>query len=229
MNMRWVHRLMSGIRAILRRRRVERQLDAELQFHLDQQIEENLAAGMTADDAQAAARRSIGSLVLVRERCRESLGVRLLDELWQDVRYAVRTLRRSPGFSAAAIVSMALGSGVNTTLYSVVDGVLLKPLPYRHAERLVRLSEYRPGGRSAVIDPMLSNFTFEAWRRTTRALDGMAPYSGRAYTVTGAGGAEYVAAAAVSPEVFRILDVSPVAGRFFTESETVDGADRVQE
>jgi predicted permease len=225
--MRWIDRVVSALRAVLRCRRVEEELDAELQFHLEQQIEENIAAGMTAADAQVAAQRSADNLASVRERCRESLGVRLFDELGQDIRYAIRTLRRSPGFAAAAILSMALGIGINTTLFSVTDAVLLEPLPYRHAERLVSVSEYRPGARPALGDSMVSNFTLDAWQRTMRALDGLAPYSGRAYTVTGAGDAEYVRAAALSPDVFRILDVSPVVGRFFNTSEAVGGADRV--
>jgi predicted permease len=225
--MRWTHRMMNALRVILRRRRVEQELDAELQFHLQHQIEEHLAAGMTADAARAAALRSLGSLTVLREECRDSLGVTLLDELGQDARYCLRILRRSPGFSAAAILSIALGIGVNTTLFAVADGVLLKPLPYRHAERLVRLSEYRAGAPSAAREPMLSNVTLDAWHRTARALDGVAPYSERAYDVTGVGDAEFVRAAAVSPELFQMLDVSPVAGRFFDTTETAAGADHV--
>src|SRR5438445_2766062 len=107
--MRWARALMSRLRSVFRRNRLERELDAELRFHLDQQIHENIAAGMTVADARSAARRSMGGVAQVKEECRDSLGVRWLDDLGRDVRYAARTLINSRGFSAVAMLTLAIG------------------------------------------------------------------------------------------------------------------------
>src|SRR5439155_14875687 len=117
--MRWHHRLLSLWRSLVGRRRLEQELDAELHFHLDQQIDENLGAGMNAEEARASAMRAIGSLPLIKDQARESLGVRLIDDLRQDVRYACRGLLKSRGFTLAAVLTLGLGIGVTTTLFSV--------------------------------------------------------------------------------------------------------------
>ena len=108
--MRWAHALMSRLRSVFTRNRLERELDAELRFHLDQQIHENIAAGMSTAEAQFAAWRSMGGIAQVKEQCRDSLGVAWLDDLRRDLNYTMRALRRSPGFSAVAILTLAWGS-----------------------------------------------------------------------------------------------------------------------
>src|SRR5580658_10335478 len=113
--MRWANRLKWRLRSVFGRSRVERELDAELRFHLDQQIEDNLANGMNLDEARSAASRSLGSVILVKEQCHDSLGLTLIDSLLQDVRYACRWMRRSPLFAASVAATIGLGLGVFTS------------------------------------------------------------------------------------------------------------------
>src|SRR5882672_8494446 len=137
--MRWLQTLRVRMRSVFRRDRAERQLDAELRFHVDQQTEENLRAGMSAEAARLAALRATGSVTRIKEQCRESLGLRLLDELRQDVRHASRRLRKHPGFTFVVVLTLALGIGANTAIFTLLDAVVLKPLAVPSADELITL------------------------------------------------------------------------------------------
>lgn len=150
-----------------------------------------------------------------------------MNSIRQDVAYGLRMLLRNKAFSIPALLTLSLGIGVNTAIFSLVYGVLLRPLPFADAGRIVRLSESHVGATAATRDAVLSNLTFDAWRHATRAIDGLAAYSERAYTVTGIGDAERVIGSSVSPALFPILNVAPAAGRFFTDEDAVQGADDV--
>lgn len=189
--------------------------DDELGFHLDMRIRDYLARGMTEEDARAAARTRLGDVDAVRreldrldriDRRREALG-----ELRQDLRYGVRTLARAPGFAAMAVATLGLGVGATTAMFSVVYTVLLAPLPYPAADRLVQVFETSPQG--ATRNPVSAGNVLD-WQRGARSFALLGAYgSGFPVTLTGDGDAERVVLASMQPEVMRALDVAPALGR----------------
>jgi hypothetical protein len=146
--MRWLKILELRLRTLLHRDSLDRELEEELRHHLELQTERNMAAGMTLADARAAALRATGGVAHIQEECRNARGFRYLEDLAQDLRYAARAMRRSPAITFVAIVSLALGIGANTAVFSLIDTVMLKSLPVEHPEQLIRLNRvYQgPGG-----------------------------------------------------------------------------------
>ena len=147
-------------------------------------------------------------------------GGKVMHDIRQDVRQALRALAQHKGFTAAALISLALAIGANSALFSVVHGVLLRPLPYPEAERLVRLSEVHPGATSAVRAPLLSHFTYEAWQPSARTLEGLAAYSMALFTDTTGSQPVRLRGASVSPSLFSLLRSSPAAGRLLLPATT---------
>ena len=127
------------LRSLFRRGRVERELDKELAFHLAQQAEENIAHGLSPREARDAAQRALGGVAQIQEECRDMRRTNFIETLTSDLRYAIRSLRRTPAFTAIIVLTLALSIGANSAIFSVIQGVLLRPLPYPQADRLVRV------------------------------------------------------------------------------------------
>jgi len=230
---RWTRRLAVRLRAIVTRGRVERDLDAELQFHLDQQIAENIARGMSAADARAAAMRAFGSVAYLKEECRASLGLRLLDELQQDVRYAARGLAKAPAFTAIVVLTLALGIGANTTIFTLLDAVVLKPLPLPAAGELLTFYENGPEGAADLAGGTgrYLRFSYPRFKRLEEALGSSGSLAavtrGSRFVVRlpGSTQPEFLTAQLVSDRYFSTLGVAAARGRALSGDDARPGAD----
>jgi predicted permease len=214
----------SLLRALTRRTQLEEEMSAELRFHMDAHAEDLVRAGVPPDEARRRAAIAFGSVERTRQECRESRGLRWPDEFVRNVRYALRTLRRSPGFSIAAILTLALGIGANTAIFSVIDAALLRPLPYPDPDRLVEVvRQYRARGSSG-IETSQDGAAWELLRDHSRLLDYAAMGPGwNGVNLATNGKAQYVAQQRVSAGYFRVLGLVPARGREFTREEDRDG------
>ena len=211
---------------LLRRREVQL-LGAELQFHIDQQITENIASGMSPREARYAALRLFGNPTLVGEQSRATWSWNGLESLLHDLRYSVRTLTRAPGFAAIAIVVMALGIGANIALFAVVRNVLLRPLPYRDADRLVAIYEHNIDHQDPKSFLPVDAGSFSEWQKASQGAAEMAMVSPwQNYNVSSGGGKlpEKVDAAWCSWNFFSVLGIQPALGRAFTAEDDRPGA-----
>ena len=222
-----IRRLLS----LLRRRRLDRELDAELGHHIESLETEYIARGLSPGEARLAARRDFGGIARTREAYREQRGVPFLDTMVKDLRFAARMLRRAPGFTAIAVLTLALGIGATTAIFSVINTVLLRPLPYRNPERLVRIIENIPAGESftgaAVRMPAMNQAEFDWWRTNLTRLSELAVIAPQPYTLRTADGNVRLAGASVSPALFSMRGIVPIAGRGLHPDDEQPGVDVV--
>ncbi|HUD14973.1 MAG TPA: ABC transporter permease, partial [Terracidiphilus sp.] len=217
--MRWMHKLPMQCKMLFRRDRAGEQLHDELDFHLDQQITENVAAGMSPAEARSAALRSFGNPATLRDQARDTWSWHWLELLLSDMRYSIRTLVRTPGFSVLAIVVMGLGIGANVALFTVVRSVLLRPLPFKDQDRLVRL--YEANAKGAFQDNIVAGGTFASWQAQAHSFEGMAIKKRISYNLSGSAGQlpELADAEQASWNLFPLLGVDAAVGRLFLPSD----------
>jgi predicted permease len=211
---------MSFLQRWFRRDGWEREMGDELRDHIERQTDANIVAGMPRDEARRQALLQFGGAEAVKEDCREQSSGFWLETLWSDVRYGVRMMARSPGFTIVAILTLALGIGANTAIFSVVNGVLLNPLPFPQPEQLVSLSESKPNFATGSI----SYLNFRDWQRNNHTVSSMAISRPISFSLTGSGEAEQLKAELLSSDYFSLLGVKPVLGRMFAPGEDEVGA-----
>jgi predicted permease len=213
--MRLAARLLSWLRASLRRSRMERDMDTELRFHIARYTEDLVRNGVSADEARRRARIEFGAMEARKDECREALGLHVLDELHADLRYALRMFRRNPGFSAVTVLTLALGIGASTAIFSVVDAVLLRALPYPNPDKIVRVWEQAPDGhRMNLADP-----NFDDFRTQNNTFADLAEYAELLRSVSGGSEPVRVNIAEVTRGFFEVLGVAPLRGRAFAPEE----------
>src|SRR6516225_3815854 len=207
---------------LFRRDDADAQLRSELASYLEHATEEFIARGMDSQAARAAAHRKLGNATQVCEEVYRMNTISFLEETARNIRFSVRALRKSPTFAAAAILTLAIGLGANTAVFSVVDGVLLKPLAYREPERLVSIRNAAPGigGVTAATGIGLSTGMYFTYSEQNGSFENMGGWTSSLASVSGTGGdPEQVLSIAVSPGTLEALGVPPELGRWFSADD----------
>ena len=217
--------LLYRMRSLFSRNQLESELDEELRFHFEQQVEANFRAGMTRQQARRAARLKFGGLDQVKEECREARGTNFLESLAQDIRFAARMLLRAPGFTIVAILTLALGIGTNTAIFSFVDAWLIKGLPFPQSQQLVvvKARDIKKGWIGGILTPG----DFLSLRDQAAPLSSISAWDMSDFNLSGDGTPERVQGAHVSSSFFATLGVTPMLGRAFSPQEERLGANHV--
>jgi predicted permease len=210
---------------VFRRRRLDTDLDSELAYHLDGLEADARARGLSPEDARAEARRAMGGLAQVREAYRDQLRIPIADTIRQDVRYAVRAMRRNPSFTVVVVLTLALGIGANTAVFSVLDGVLLKPLPYPRPDQLMALRQVAPGAAGLADGLGLSPSMYLTYAEQNRVFQSLGVWVATRSTVTEVGDPEDVRVIGISDGLLQAFGVPPAAGRWLS-AEDQTGATR---
>jgi predicted permease len=214
-----------ALRSLFRREKVERDLNDELRFHLEMEIEKNIARGMKPFDARSQALRSFGGFEKFKEECRDVRGGTLIESFIRDVHYGIRILIRNPGFTAVAVLTLALGIGANTAIFSVIYGVLMRPLPYKDGNQLVIVHQQAPLAH-------VNNVPFSVkevldYREQNQTLDAVVEHHSMSFTLLGGAEPQRVQTGVVSANFFDVLGVRPIYGRTFLPGDEEHGSDAV--
>ena len=196
-------------------------MSEELYFHIEAYAQDLVRSGVPYQEAMRRAKLEFGGAERVKEECREARGVRFLETLFRDTRYGLRALRKAPGFTAVAVLTLALGIGANSAIFSVINGILLKPLPYPHPEELIDLHLTAPGVNFPDADP--APFLYFTYREQGRTFQSVGLYRWNRQSVTGLTEPEEAQCLNVTAEVLPILGVQPVLGRWFSENDAAPG------
>jgi predicted permease len=217
---RWLYTIPLRIRSLFKRRAADADLDEELQFHLDQKTQEFISKGLSEKDARYAALREFRGVEQSKENCRDTRKVNLLLDLAQDLRFGLRMLRKNPGFTIIAVLTLALGIGAATIVFTVINATLLRPIPFSNPDQLVQIfAKTKPTDEYPV-----GYSTFLFWQRNSHAIPAMAAWTVESFDLTGAGEAERIGGKHVSANFFSVFGVKPVLGRTFLEADDHLGA-----
>ena len=211
----WLYTIPLRLRSLFRWAQADRELDAELRDHLEGKTAEYVAQGMTQEEAYRRARLDLDGIEQTREKCRDARRVNSIQGLIQDLRFGVRTLRKSPAFTALATLTLALGIGANAAIFSIVDSVLVQPLPFAQPDRLVAITAWYPQG--ALV----------AMRANLHSMEVAAYWEGQELNLTGLGEPVRLYGTAVSANLFSLVGVRPALGRTFSSDEDQPGKDNV--
>src|SRR5215475_2028333 len=222
----WLYTLPLRLRSLFRRARVEQELEEELRYHIERQTEELIAKGMTPEEARYAALRALGGIEQRKEECRDMRRVNLIENTLQDLRYAGRILRRSPGFTTVAILSLALGIGANAAIFQLLDAVRLRSLPVANPQELAEV-RIAGGNRGKGINPgiyhQITNPLWEQIREHQKAFSGIFAWGDDSFVIGQGTEARRVNGFWVSGDLFSVLGVMTVKGRLFTASDDSPG------
>ncbi|MGH9663707.1 MAG: ABC transporter permease, partial [Bryobacteraceae bacterium] len=215
--MRWFRKWRLRFQSLFDRSRLENDLEDELRDYIDRESEREAAAGATPEEARRRALASLGGTERLKEECRGARRIRWLEDTVSDVRFAVRTLRKAPVFTVTVIAALAFCIGINTAIFSVVDTVLFRPLPFPDQERLAAVTEGVPGLGFPVMPFSCPDYLFVAANNRSFAATGT--YRTQSYEISGVGRPRRVTGARLTASLFAVLGVSPVYGRAFTQEE----------
>jgi predicted permease len=222
---RWLDKISLRFRSLLSKPTVDKDLDEEIRFHLESEIQERTAAGMSVQDARRTASVDFGGIERFREECRDMRRVSFIQDFVQDIRYGFRVLRKHPGFTAVVVLTLALGIGANTLIFSVAYSVLLRPLPYPSPNKLVTLWESNL--QQNTLRGLVSAANFYDWQRDNTVFSGSAAYAAWRFNLTGVAEPENIPGTLVTPDFFSVLGINALHGRTFRTDEDQPGKDDV--
>lgn len=219
-----ISRLWRRLRALVLKREMERKLDEEMRYHLEREIEQNLREGMSPQEARSAALRAFGGMEQSKEECREARGVRFIEELWQDTRYGTRMLLKQPGFTLVAVLTLALGIGANTAIFSLINALILNPPHILEAERVAAIWRTTKDKRT---EGYVSYLELQDWRAQNRSFESIAGYKPGGFILLNNENAEQVEGMRVTANFLSLLRIQPARGRDFQVEEERRGAQPV--